>query len=108
VDLKFNTNGNITEAHLKKISYLRFLPVYLAKGNDHSFDLVLTAKDGRKIHTKILSSSDRILRESVTFKAPVGTGSIEYRFEMKPNNYMLDFNIRTHELPVLFPQMKTQ
>jgi YidC/Oxa1 family membrane protein insertase len=38
----------------KKFHTYDSLPVYLAKGNDHSFDLVLTAKDGRKIHTKDL------------------------------------------------------
>jgi YidC/Oxa1 family membrane protein insertase len=120
VDLKFNTKGAyITEAHLKKFHTYDSLPVYLAKGNDHSFDLVLTAKDGRKIHTKDLvfqaTESTNGENQVVTFKAPVGSGSIEYRFEMKPNNYMLDFNIRTQgiastvstdENPVIDWQMK--
>jgi YidC/Oxa1 family membrane protein insertase len=120
LDLKFNTKGAyITEALLKKFHTYDSLPVYLAKGNDHSFDLVLTAKDGRKIHTKDLvfqaTESTNGENKVLTFKAPVGSGSIEYRYEMKPKDYMLDFNIRTQgiasaistdENPVIDWQMK--
>lgn len=120
LDLKFNTKGAyITEALLKKFHTYDSLPVYLAKGNDHSFDLVLTAKDGRKIHTEDLvfqvTESTNGENKVLIFKAPVGSGSIEYRYEMKPKDYMLDFNIRTQgiasaistdENPVIDWQMK--
>ena len=120
LELKFNTKGGyVTEALLKKFHTYDSLPVYLAKEDDHSFDLILKSKDGREIHTKDLlftpSSSNNGSNEVLTLKAPVGGGSIEYRFEMKPNDYMLDFNIRTQGIsssistadsPVLSWQMK--
>ncbi|WP_194850050.1 membrane protein insertase YidC [Nonlabens antarcticus] len=100
LDLKFNTKGGyITEAHLKKFHTYDSLPVYLAKKNDHVFDLILTAKDGRKIHTKDLiftpTETTNGANKVLTLKAPVGSGSIEYRFEMEPDDYMLDFNIKS-------------
>ncbi|SCY16154.1 protein translocase subunit yidC [Nonlabens sp. Hel1_33_55] len=100
LELKFNTKGAIIEtALLKKFKTFDSLPVYLAKENDHSFDLILKAKDGREIHTKDLvfnaTESTNGSNKVLALTAPVGSGSIEYRFEMEPNNYMLDFNIRT-------------
>ncbi|BAO56792.1 membrane protein insertase YidC [Nonlabens marinus] len=100
LDLKFNTKGAyVTEALLKKFHTYDSLPVYLAKENDHSFDLILTAKDGRKIHTKDLvftpTQSTNGANKVLSMKAPVGSGSIEYRYEMEPGDYMLDFTIRT-------------
>ncbi|PRP65999.1 membrane protein insertase YidC [Nonlabens agnitus] len=120
LELKINTKGAIIEtALLKKFKTFDSLPVYLARENDHSLDLILKAKDGREIHTKDLvfnakesmNGSNKVL----ALTAPVGSGSIEYRFEMKPDDYMLDFNIRTQgiasavntsENPVLDWRMK--
>ena len=63
LDLKFNTKGAyITEALLKKFHTYDSLPVYLARGNDHSFDLILTAADGREIHTMDLVFDAPIVR----------------------------------------------
>ncbi len=120
LDLKINTKGGyITEAHLKKFHTFDSLPVYLARGDDHSFDIVLKTKDGREIHTKDLAfqatETTNGANKVVILKASVGSGFIQYRYEMKPNDYMLDFNIRTQGIastvstesnPVIDWQMK--
>jgi len=100
LDLKFSTKGAyINEALLKNFHTYDSLPVYLAKGGDHSFDLVLKAQDGREIHTKdlVFETTESMNGDNkvLSFKAAVGSGSVEYRYEMEPNDYMLDFNIRT-------------
>ncbi|AZQ45238.1 membrane protein insertase YidC [Nonlabens ponticola] len=101
VAFKVNSKGAvIEEALLKNFKTYDSLPVYLARGDDHYFNLQLTTQDGRKINTKDLIFTPRQSRngenEVISFTAPVGSGSIEYRYEMKPNDYMLDFNIRSN------------
>jgi len=100
LELKLNTKGAlITTALLKKFRTYDSLPVYLAKENDHSFDLMFKAKDGREIHTRdlVFDAKESMNGENkvLSLTAPVGSGKVEYRFEMKPDDYMLDFNIRT-------------
>jgi YidC/Oxa1 family membrane protein insertase len=97
---KFNSKGAMIEqVLLKKFKTYDSLPVYLARGDDHYFNLILTTNDGRKIQTKDLIFSSQQSgnggAQVISFKAPVGAGSIEYRYELEPDDYMLDFNIRT-------------
>ncbi len=118
--LKINTKGAlIQEALLKKFQTYDSLPVYLARENDHSFNLQLTTTDGRIINSQDLiftaQKSNNGENQVLLLTAPVGSGSLQYRFEMKPNDYMLDFNIRTQGIasylstsdnPVIDWQMK--
>ncbi|AUC79508.1 membrane protein insertase YidC [Nonlabens sp. MB-3u-79] len=104
VDFKINTKGAlINEALLKSFKTYDSLPVYLVKGGDHKFDLEFMTKDGRKLHTQDLiftpTSSQNGENEVLSLKADVGNGgSIEFRYELKPDDYMLDFNIRSQGL----------
>lgn len=104
VDFKINTKGAlINEALLKSFKTYDSLPVYLVKGGDHKFDLEFMTKDGRKLHTKDLiftpTTSQNGDNEVLSLKADVGNGgSIEFRYELKPNDYMVDFNIRSQGL----------
>jgi YidC/Oxa1 family membrane protein insertase len=104
VDFKINTKGAlINEALLKSFKTYDSLPVYLVKGGDHKFDLEFMTTDGRKLHTQDLiftpTSSQNVDNEVLSLKADVGNGgSIEFRYELQPDDYMVDFNIRSQGL----------
>jgi YidC/Oxa1 family membrane protein insertase len=104
VNFKINTKGAlINEALLKSFKTYDSLPVYLVKGGDHKFDLEFMTTDGRKLHTQDLiftpTSSQNGDNEVLSLKADVGNGgSIEFRYELQPNDYMVDFNIRSQGL----------
>jgi YidC/Oxa1 family membrane protein insertase len=104
IDFKINTKGAlINEALLKSFKTYDSLPVYLVKGGDHKFDLEFMTKDGRKLHTQDLiftpTTSQNGDNEVLSLKADVGNGgSIEFRYELKPDDYMVDFNIRSQGL----------
>ncbi|WP_405369214.1 membrane protein insertase YidC [Nonlabens sp. Asnod2-A12] len=104
VDFKINTKGAlIDEALLKSFKTYDSLPVYLVKGGDHNFDLEFMTKDGRKVHTKDMvftpktsqNGANKVL--SLT-ASPASGASIEFRYELQPDDYMMDFNIRSQGL----------
>ncbi|MEO9954546.1 membrane protein insertase YidC [Nonlabens sp.] len=104
VDFKINTKGAlINEALLKSFKTYDSLPVYLVKGGDHNFDLEFTTKDGRKVHTKDMvftpktsqNGANKVL--SLT-ASPASGATIEFRYELQPDDYMMDFNIRSQGL----------
>jgi YidC/Oxa1 family membrane protein insertase len=104
IDFKINTKGAlINEALLKSFKTYDSLPVYLVKGGDHQFDLEFMTKDGRKLHTEDLiftpTTSQNGKNKVLSLKTDVGNGgSIEFRYELKPDDYMMDFNIRSEGL----------
>ena len=104
VDFKINTKGAyISEALLKKFKTYDSLPVYLVKGGDHKFDLKFMTKDGRTLHTQdmIFTAQESMngANKVLSLKAnPASGASLEFRYEMKPDDYMLDFNIRSQGL----------
>lgn len=104
VDFKINTKGAlINEALLKSFKTYDSLPVYLVKGGDHQFDLEFMTKDGRKLHTKDMvftpvasqNGKNKVLSLTAT---PASGASIEFRYELQPDDYMMDFNIRSQGL----------
>lgn len=104
VDFKINTKGAlINEALLKSFKTYDSLPVYLVKGGDHQFDLEFMTKDGRKLHTKDMvftpvasqNGKNKVLSLTAT---PASGVSIEFRYELQPDDYMMDFNIRSQGL----------
>ncbi|WP_298956076.1 membrane protein insertase YidC [uncultured Nonlabens sp.] len=104
IDFKINTKGAlIDEALLKNFKTYDSLPVYLVKGGDHKFDLEFMTKDGRKLRTRdmvftaqeSMNGKNKVL--SLTAN-PASGASIEFRYELQPSDYMMDFNIRTQGL----------
>ncbi|PPK93236.1 YidC/Oxa1 family membrane protein insertase [Nonlabens xylanidelens] len=104
VDFKINTKGAlIDEALLKSFKTYDSLPVYLVKGGDHQFDLEFMTKDGRKVHTKDMvftpKTSQNGANKVLSLTASPASGAfIEFRYELQPDDYMMDFNIRSQGL----------
>lgn len=115
IQFKIDAKGAlIQEALLKSFKTYDSLPVYLAKPGekDHQFDLEFVTTDGRKMHTKDMSftpsQSMNGANKVLSFKANVDAGKfLELRYELKPDDYMMDFTIRSQGLSQTFNTSET-
>ncbi|AVR45881.1 membrane protein insertase YidC [Christiangramia fulva] len=116
-----NKGGYIEEARLKNYKTYDSVPVYLIKDGSASFNLNLKTSDGRTLDTKNLYFQPELTRNDegnqvLSMKLKVSEDEfLEYRYVMKPDQYMLDFGIRsqglsdvlnTSEKPILDWQLK--
>ncbi len=98
-----NRGGQIIEALAKNYKTYDSLPLYLIKDKNASFNLNFGTTDNRILNTKDLyfvpsltkNGENQIL--SMQLKVSE-TQFLEYRYEMKPNNYMLGFGVRSQGL----------
>lgn len=101
-----NKGGYIVEAKLKnfkKIEKKSNELVSLIKDNNANLDLQLPTRDNRTLHTKDLYFEPTLTKEGenqvLSMKLKAGQNEfLEYRYVLKPNDYMLDFDIRTQGL----------
>lgn len=115
IQFKIDARGAlIQEALLKSFKTYDSLPVYLAKSNekDHQLDLEFVTTDGRKMHTKDMTftpaQSMNGANKVLSFKANVGAGQfLEFRYELQPDDYMMDFTIRSQGLAQTFNTSET-
>ncbi len=98
-----NKGGHIIEAKMKNFVTYDSIPVYLIKDGNSSFGLNFSTTDNRVLNTKdlyfepSLSNSDN--NQVLSLKAKVSNNQyLEYRYEMKPDDYLVDFTIRSQGL----------
>ncbi len=101
-----NKGGYITEATV--LGYDQFeknskKPVQIIKDQNASLDLALNTSDNRTLHTKDLYFEPKLTTEGknqvLTLQLKAGPNQfLEYRYVLKPNEYMLDFAIRSQGL----------
>lgn len=77
--------------------------VQLIKNNNSKLDLTLNTKDGKVLKTSELYFEPKVIKEGnnqvITFTLKVSPIQfLEYRYVLKPNEYMLDFSIRSQGL----------
>ncbi len=97
-----NKGGYIVEATLKNFKTYDSIPIYLIKDGNASLNLQFQAEN-RLLNTKDLyfeptlskSGANQIL--SMKLKTSE-TSYLEYRYELKPGEYMLDFAVQTKGL----------
>ncbi|HEX8577758.1 MAG TPA: membrane protein insertase YidC, partial [Flavobacterium sp.] len=101
-----NKGGYIVNARLKNYKSINKKSgnlVELIKNNNASLNIALQTQDNRTLDTKNLffeptltkSGEDQVL----TMRLKAGPNEfLEYRYVLKPNDYMLDFDIRTQGL----------
>ncbi|OUS02066.1 membrane protein insertase YidC [Flavobacteriales bacterium 33_180_T64] len=104
LDLKFsNKGGFLSEVILKEFVNHDSIPIALIQNGNESFNINFPTSDNRILNTK-----DQYFQPSVTkngdntvvsmkFKASE-TQYLEYRYELKPDDYMVDFSIRSQGL----------
>ncbi|WP_298236854.1 membrane protein insertase YidC [uncultured Algibacter sp.] len=102
--LKFsNKGGYLSEVRLKQFVDYDSLPIYLIKDNNASFNINFGTTDSRIRNTKDLPFQPNITKNGdvtvVSMKLKVSeTKYLEYRYELKEGDYMMDFSIRSQGL----------
>jgi YidC/Oxa1 family membrane protein insertase len=102
-----NRGGQIIEALLKNYKTHDSLPLYLIKENNASFNINFGTSDNRILNTKELFFNPTFTKNGknqvLTLRSKVSeTQFLEYRYEMKSNEYMIDFSIRSTGLSGVF------
>lgn len=98
-----NKGGQIIEARMKQFHTYDSIPVYLVKDGNAYFGLNFSTSDNRVLDTKDLyfepSLSQSGDNQVLSMKAKVSADKyLEYRYEMKPDNYLVDFTVRSQGL----------
>ncbi|AKA35968.1 membrane protein insertase YidC [Flagellimonas lutaonensis] len=98
-----NKGGQIVEAKMKNFVNYDSLPVYLVKDDNAKFSLSFSTNDNRVLNTTDLYFEPSLTKNGdnqvLSMRAKVSENQfLEYRYEMKPNDYLVDFTIRSQGL----------
>ncbi|NQY05601.1 MAG: membrane protein insertase YidC [Flavobacteriaceae bacterium] len=98
-----NKGGYLKTAELKKFKTFDKKPLYLVKDNNADFNLNFGTTDSRILNTKDLYFSPTLTQKDgsqvLSMKLKVSdTKFLEYRYEIKKEDYMIDFAIRSQGL----------
>ncbi len=98
-----NQGGQIKEALIKNFVTYDSLPLYMIKENNASFNINFGTADNRTLNTKDLLFEPTLTQEGddqvLSMKLKVSNNQyLEYRYVMKPNTYMVDFNVQSQGL----------
>ena len=106
-----NKGGQIVEARMKEFVTYDSIPVYLVKDGNADFGLSFTTNDNRVLTTQDLYFEPALSKNGenqvLSMKAKVSnTQFLEYRYELKPNEYLVNFTIRSQGLSGVFNSAK--
>jgi YidC/Oxa1 family membrane protein insertase len=98
-----NKGGQITTVELKTYKTYDQKPLYLIKDNNASFNINFGTTDNRILNTKDLffepSLTTKGDNQMLSMKLKVDSNRyLEYYYEIKPGDYMIDFAIRSQGL----------
>lgn len=104
LDLTFSKRGgHLSEVKLNKFVDFDSIPIYLVKDNNASFNINFGTTDSRILNTKDLPFQSNVTKNGentlVSMKLKVSeTKFLEYLYVIKPNDYMIDFTIKSQGL----------
>ena len=95
-----NKGGQISEVELKAYKTWKKTPLYLIKDGNAAFNINFGTTDNRILNTKDLFFEPTLTKNGenqvLSMKLKVDANRyLEYRYELKPDEYMLDFAIRS-------------
>jgi YidC/Oxa1 family membrane protein insertase len=98
-----NKGGYIKEALVKNFVTYDSLPLYLVKDKNASFNINFGTSDNRILNTKNLYFQPTLTKSGenqvLSMKLKVSENKyLEYRYEIKPDEYMVDFSIHSQGL----------
>ncbi len=98
-----NKGGQITEALVKKFKTHDSLPIYLIKDNNAFFNISFGTTNNRTFNTQDLFFEPTLTKNGensiLSMKLKVSDAKfLEYRYEIKPNDYRVNFTIKTQGL----------
>jgi YidC/Oxa1 family membrane protein insertase len=102
-----NKGGQISVAEIKNYQTYDSLPLYMIKDNNASFNINFGTTDNRILNTTDLFFEPNLTQNGknqiLSMKLKVSeTQFLEYRYEIKPDEYMVDFTIRSQGLNNVF------
>ncbi|UJH67929.1 membrane protein insertase YidC [Allomuricauda sp. SCSIO 65647] len=102
-----NKGGQVVEARMKNFVNFDSLPVYLVKDGNADFGISFSTNDNRVLNTSQLYFEPSLTKSGenqvLSLKAKVSENQfLEYRYEMKPNDYLVDFTVRSQGLNGIF------
>ncbi|MBC3759443.1 membrane protein insertase YidC [Hyunsoonleella sp. SJ7] len=104
LELTFNNKGGyLSEVKLKEFVDFKSDPIYLIKDNNALFNINFGTTDNRILNTKDLYFEPSITKNEgntvVSMKLKVSDAKfLEYRYDIKDGDYMIDFSIRSQGL----------
>lgn len=106
-----NKGGQIVEAKLKKEKKHDSLPVYLVKDGNSTFNIDFSTTGNRNLRTEDLyfqpELSENEGNTTLSMKLKVsGHEYLEYIYTLKPDDYMLDFAVKSRGLNNIFDSSK--
>lgn len=98
-----NKGGQIVEVKLKDFDNYKGDPIYLIKDDNAKFNLKFQDKSGRLINTRDYYFTPELTQtddgQALSMKLKVSDNQyLEYVYQMKPEDFMLDFNIYSQGL----------
>ena len=98
-----NKGGHIVEAKLLQHKTFDSIPVYLIRDGNSAFNVSFSTSDNRNLNTKDLFFTPSVTQNGdnqvLSMKLKVSpTQFLEYRYELKPADYMLDFGMKSQGL----------
>lgn len=107
-ELKFNTKGgHLAQVKLRNFVDYDSVPIYLVKDNNSAFNITFGTSDNRTLNTQDFPFQPSVTKSGentvVSMKLKVSeTAFLEYRYELKPKDYMIDFTIKSKGLSGVF------
>ncbi|WP_299525178.1 membrane protein insertase YidC [Winogradskyella sp.] len=107
-ELKFDRKGGqLAQVKLKKFVDYDSLPIYMVKDKNSNFNITFGTSDNRTLNTQDFPFQPTVSKSGentvVSMKLKVSDSDfLEYRYELKPNDYMIDFSIRSQGLSGVF------
>lgn len=98
-----NKGGQIVKALIKNYKTYDSLPLYMIKDNNASFNINFGTTDNRILNTKDLFFEPNLTKSGentvLSMKLKVSDSQfLEYRYEIKPKKYLVDFSVRSQGL----------
>jgi YidC/Oxa1 family membrane protein insertase len=107
-ELKFNNKGgHLAEVKLRNFVDYDSVPIYLVQNNNSAFNITFGTSDNRTLNTQDFPFQPSVTKSGentvVSMKLKVSESAfLEYRYELKPNDYMIDFSIKSQGLSGVF------
>ena len=98
-----NKGGYVAEVKLKQFVNHDSVPIYLIKDNNNIFNITFGTTDNRTLNTNQLYFQPELTKNGdnqvLSMKLKVSENQfLEYRYELKPDDYMLGFAVRSQGL----------
>ncbi|NRB82764.1 MAG: membrane protein insertase YidC [Winogradskyella sp.] len=107
-ELKFQRQGGqLAEVKLKNFVDYDSVPIYMVKNQNSNFNITFNTNDGRLRNTQDFPFQPSVTKSGdntvVSMKLKFSEQEfLEYRYELKPDDYMIDFSVKSQGLNGIF------